>query len=96
MLLAPAAGWFAAPGALAGVRAPMRVYAGSADTVTPVAQVEVLRTAPGPVDLRVVPGAGHFGFMNTLPPGVPEDPAFDRARFLEELAAETAAFVLGR
>ncbi|MFD4639188.1 alpha/beta hydrolase family protein [Lentzea sp. NPDC058436] len=96
VLLAPAAGWFAGPGALAGVQVPMRVYAGTADTVTPLAQIEVLRTAPGPVDLRVVPGAGHFSFMNTLPPGVQEDPAFDRVRFLDDLAAETAEFVTAR
>ncbi|ANZ38944.1 hypothetical protein BBK82_25620 [Lentzea guizhouensis] len=92
VLYAPAAGWFAAPGALDGVVAPMLVYAGSADTVTPVAQVEVLRQAAA-VDLRVVPGAGHFSFMHTLPPGAAEEPDFDRSAFLAEMVAETSAFV---
>ncbi|MGW2621090.1 alpha/beta fold hydrolase, partial [Streptomyces sp. NPDC001500] len=36
VLYAPAAGWFAAPGALDAVTAPMLVFAGEMDTVTPV------------------------------------------------------------
>jgi hypothetical protein len=56
----------------------------------------VLRDAPGPVDLRVVPGAGHFSFMHTLPPGVSEDPAFDRDAFLARMVEETFEFVSSR
>lgn len=94
VLYAPAAGWFAAPGALAEVKAPMLVYAGGADTVTPVAQASLLRGAAGPVDLRVVPGAGHFGFMHTPPPGMADDPAFDREGFLVTMVDETLDFIL--
>lgn len=94
VLFAPPAGWFAPPGALDGMTVPTLVYAGSADTAAPVAQVSVLRGAPGPVDLRVVPGAGHLSFMHTLPPGVAEDPAFDRPRFLTTLVEETVEFSL--
>ncbi|MFD9701969.1 alpha/beta hydrolase family protein [Lentzea sp. NPDC059081] len=94
VLFAPATGWFVGPHAVDDVHVPVLAYAGTADTVTPPLQVEVLRKAPGPVEIRVVPGAGHFSFMNTLPPTVPEDPDFDRPAFLEELAAETAEFIL--
>ena len=94
VLLAPAAGWFAAPGALDAVDVPMLVFAGSADVVTPVSQAELLLGAAGPVDLRVVPGAGHFSFLHALPPGVAEDPAFDRERFLAEMVEETVEFSL--
>ncbi|MET9630516.1 hypothetical protein ABZX92_23895 [Lentzea sp. NPDC006480] len=93
VLLAPAAGWFAVPGALDAVDVPMLVFAGTADTVTPVWQAELLRGAAGPVDLRVVPGAGHFSFLHALPPGVAEDPGFDRAKFLAEMVDETVEFV---
>jgi pimeloyl-ACP methyl ester carboxylesterase len=95
VLFAPAAGWFAAPGALDGVTAPMLVFAGELDRVTPVEQALHLKSAPAPVDVRIEPGAGHFSFMNTPPPGTTEDPAFDRDRFLTELAEQTAAFVVG-
>jgi len=92
-LYAPAAGWFAAPGALDAVTATMLVYAGEMDTITPVEQIMQLKNAPAPVDLRVVPEAGHFGFMNTPPPGTVESDGFDRARFLADLAQATAEFV---
>ncbi len=96
VLFAPATGWFVGPKALHGVDVPVLAYAGTADTVTPALQIEVLRSAPGPVEVRVVPGAGHFSFMNTLPPEVPGEQEFDRAAFLDRLAEETAEFVLGR
>ncbi len=94
VLYAPAAGWFAAPGALDGVTAPMLVYAGERDTVTPVEQAIRLTSASTEVDLRVVPGAGHFSFMHTPPPGTVEDEGFDRAQFLTDLARATAEFAI--
>ncbi|MFH7596920.1 hypothetical protein WDV06_17740 [Streptomyces racemochromogenes] len=92
VLYSPAAGWFAAPGALDEVKAPMLVYAGEMDTVTPVEQAALLKGAPAQVDLRVVPGAGHFSFMNTPPPGMGETEGFDHARFLTDLAQATLEF----
>ncbi len=92
VLYAPAAGWFAAPGALDAVTVPMLVYAGELDAVTPVEQARHLTSAPAAVDLRVVPKAGHFGFMHLPPPGTAEDPAFDRDRFLADLAQATLEF----
>ncbi|NUR26512.1 MAG: hypothetical protein HOV83_11805 [Catenulispora sp.] len=98
VLFAPASGWFAAPGALDQVTAPMLVFAGERDAVTPVGQISCLTKAPPPVDLRVVPKAGHFSFMNTPPPNAveDEDEAFDREAFLGDLARATAEFVLAR
>ncbi|WP_410626945.1 alpha/beta hydrolase family protein [Amycolatopsis sp. cmx-8-4] len=94
VLYAPAAGWFAAPGALDAVKAPTLVYAGELDTVTPVEQAVNLKNASAQVDLRIVPGAGHFSFMNTPPPGTAEHEGFDRARFLTELAQATTEFAI--
>ncbi|MCM3923245.1 hypothetical protein ND748_16445 [Frankia sp. AiPs1] len=94
-LYAPATGWFAAPGALAAVTAPMLVYAAELDTVTPVDQAIRLKSAPADVELRVVPNAGHFSFMNSPPPDLADDGAgFDRDRFLRDLAQATLEFAL--
>lgn len=92
VLYAPAAGWFAAPNALDAVTVPILVYAGELDTVTPVEQAIHLKDAPAKVDLRIVPKAGHFSFMNTPPPGTTDDDAFDRDRFLTDLAQTTMEF----
>lgn len=92
VLYAPAAGWFAAPGALDAVTLPLLVYAGELDTITPVEQAIHLKSAPAEVDLRVVPKAGHFSFMHTPPPGTADDDAFDRGRFLTDLAQTTMEF----
>jgi pimeloyl-ACP methyl ester carboxylesterase len=92
-LYAPATGWFRAPGALDHLTAPMLVYAGDVDTITPVDQILHLRTAPVPVDLRIVPGAGHFSFMDVATPGTSDRPSFHRARLLDDLAATTTEFV---
>ncbi|MEU5807381.1 hypothetical protein [Streptomyces sp. NPDC047718] len=94
VLYAPAVGWFAAPGALDAVTAPMLVYAGERDTVTPVEQAIHLKSAPTQVDLRVVPGAGHFSFMNTPPPGTVDSEGFDRSQFLTDLAQATTEFAI--
>ena len=93
VLYAPAAGWFAAPGALEAVRVPALVYAGEQDTVTPISQALRLKSAPGPVDVRLVPSAGHFSFMNVLPPGMSDSPGFDRDAFLADLAEATLHFL---
>jgi pimeloyl-ACP methyl ester carboxylesterase len=94
VLYAPAAAWFAAPGALDAVTVPMLVYAGELDTITPVEQAIHLKSAPASVDLRIVPKAGHFSFMHTPPPGTSDDAAFDRDRFLTGLAQATTEFAV--
>jgi hypothetical protein len=47
-----------------------------------------------PVDLRVFEGAGHFSFMNVLPPHL-TDPLPDWQVFLESLQAEVCRFATG-
>lgn len=96
-LLAPAAGYFQAPSALDAVRIPMLAWAAGADTITPRSQAEYLKQRLGdraPVDLRVTEGAGHFSFLDTLPPGM-TDPLPDREAFLAHLTSEVGAFLLG-
>jgi pimeloyl-ACP methyl ester carboxylesterase len=94
VLFAPAAGWFAAPGALDAVTAPMLVFTGDLDTVTPAEQVACLQQAPAPVDLRTVPGADHFSFMNTRPPGTADPAGLDREAHLQELTRATSEFII--
>lgn len=89
-LLAPAAGYFQAPGALDHVRLPLVVWAGTADAITPLVHAQGLAQAPS-VDLRIIEGAGHFSFLHTLPPGAPE-PLPDREAFLAQLTADLCAF----
>lgn len=92
-LMAPATGFFQAPGALDAVRVPLLVWAGEQDTVTPPAQAELLKRVLGErVDLRVAAGAGHFSFMNVPPPHATE-PLSDREAFLSQLASELCRFV---
>ncbi|HYN93632.1 MAG TPA: hypothetical protein VES42_07260 [Pilimelia sp.] len=69
------------------------VYAGEQDTVAPITQALQLTRAPAPVEIRRVPGAGHFSFMNVLPPGMSDSPGFDRDAFLADLAEETLHFL---
>jgi len=94
-LMAPATRFFQAPGALDGVQTPVAVWAGGLDTITPPAQAEFLKHALDgrvPVELRTFEGAGHFSFMNVLPPHV-TDPLQDRHVFLEHLQSEVCRFV---
>lgn len=95
VLFTPPTGFFRAPSALDGLRIPVQVWAGTEDAITPLAQAEFMKQAMekhASVDLRVIEGAGHFSFLNTLPPQV-SDPFADRDVFLTRLAAEVAAFV---
>ncbi len=95
LLLAPPTGFFWAPGSLDAVRAPVLAWGGTADTITPPEQLKVLERGlrdRAPVALRVTDGAGHFSFMDVLPPQR-EDPLPDRAAFLASLAGATRNFV---
>lgn len=91
-LLAPAAAYFQAPGALDPLRVPVVVWAGTADHITPLVHAQGLAQAPS-VDLRIVEGAGHFSFLHTPPPGSAE-PLADREAFLTQLTAELCTFAL--
>lgn len=95
VLLSPPTEWFLAPGALDAVRTPILVWVGAKDDKTPVAQSQFLKETLEPrvaVDVRIVEDAGHFSFMNVLPPGV-ADTLPNREGFLADMAAEVARFV---
>ena len=95
-LLAPPADFFRRPGALRALALPVAIWAGAADTVTPLAQSRFLHdalTAQVPVELHVEYAADHFSFMDELPPGV-VDAHHDRGVFLRALAGAVGRFVL--
>jgi predicted dienelactone hydrolase len=95
VLMAPAMGFFRAPGALEAVRLPIQVWAASNDVITPPAQAEFLRQALADrvaVDLHVVEDADHFSFVNVRPPLTTESLP-NREAFLAELAANVIGFV---
>lgn len=94
-LLAPATGFFQAPGALDRLSLPITVRVGSEDTVTPVAQAQFLaQAAPQtlPIQLIVDQGAGHFSYMDNGPPRIPE-PLQDKAAFLIRYSREVSHFL---
>jgi len=94
-LMAPATDFFRAPGALDGVRTPILAWAGAADTIATPEQVRLIERclAPRvPAETRVIDGAGHFSFMNQLPPHI-TDTFPDREAFLAGLAVEVGRFV---
>jgi fermentation-respiration switch protein FrsA (DUF1100 family) len=81
---------------LDAVRTPILAWAGANDTITPPEQAEFLKQALGmrvPVEVRVVPDAGHFSFIDVLPPNV-LDPLANRDQFLSELAQEMGRLVV--
>jgi pimeloyl-ACP methyl ester carboxylesterase len=94
-LLAPPTDFFRRPGALRRVEVPIQIWVGGKDTITPPAQSQFLRDALGAqtsVAIHVDPDAGHFTYMDELPPHAPE-PHPDRRTFLAGLADEIAAFL---
>lgn len=93
ILLAPATGFFGAPNALDAVRTDTILWAGDADVVVPVADIALLQerlAANAESELRIAEGAGHFSFMNKLPPNV-DDVHPDKEAFLDRLTAEVIA-----
>jgi predicted dienelactone hydrolase len=96
-LLATPTDFFQAPGALDAVRVPILAWVGSADNITPPAQTERLAYAMRDwqtVDVRVTDGAGHFSFMDVLPPQTTE-PLPNKQAFLREFSSEVCKFVVG-
>lgn len=96
-LLAPPTGFFQAPGALDSVRIPILTWVGSEDNITPPSQIRWLAQAMPDsqnLDVRVTDGAGHFSFMDQIPPHVVE-PLKDKQLFLREYSSEVCDFVCG-
>ncbi len=104
VLLAPAAVWFQAPGALAGVTAPMLMLTAEHDEHTPALHAETVEAGvpdAARIEHHVVPGAGHFSFLSPFPPGLTspgfipsQDPeGFDRPAFHKDLNAQVLSFL---
>lgn len=104
VLLAPAAFWFMADGALRGVTQPVLMRTGGRDEITPaVHAATVLNGVPDParVEHEVVDGAGHFSFLSVFPPALArpdfppsqDPPGFDRAALQPRLFGDITAFL---
>lgn len=95
VLFAPPADFFRHPGALQSVDVRLHIRTGGKDSITPPAQAEFLKemlAQRAPVDLRFDEDAGHFTYMDELPPHV-TDSQPDRSAFLSALAEDVAQFV---
>jgi predicted dienelactone hydrolase len=76
VLLAPALGFFQSPGALDAINIPIQMWLGTNDVITPPDQSNYLKQQLENrilVDLRIIDGAGHFSFMNILPPQIRDE-----------------------
>jgi predicted dienelactone hydrolase len=99
VLLVPALAFFAAPGALAAVDAPLLVRSGALDPICPPAQIAHALRDHARVDHVTVPGAGHFSFLSPFPaalaslPPASDPPGFDRASYFPTLARDVTAFL---
>lgn len=96
VLLAPAAGWFMAPGALRNVHQPILLLAAEHDPITPLRNAEVVRSQVperSQVRYQQVENAGHFAFLTPFPPALQrpgfapaeDPPGFDRPAFQQQL-----------
>jgi len=104
VLLAPAAAYFNAPGALSGVRQPILLLSAEHDPLTPRWHGELIRDGvpdPAQVDFEEIPGAGHFSFLSPFPaalrkPGfqpAEDPPGFDRENFHRVLPGRILGFL---
>lgn len=94
-LLAPPTGFFQAPGALDAIKTPISIWTGSEDDITPPSQSLWLAQAmhdTQAVDLHIADGAGHFSFMDQIPPHAIE-PLKHKQSFLQKLSDELCRFV---
>jgi GNAT superfamily N-acetyltransferase/fermentation-respiration switch protein FrsA (DUF1100 family) len=89
LLLAPPTGYFPQP---FSANAPVSVWVGANDTVTPPAQAERLaELLVSPADVHVVPGADHFSFLHVAPPVPRQESAELAPGFLAEMTATLVA-----
>ncbi|MDR1621229.1 MAG: hypothetical protein LBS00_02515 [Synergistaceae bacterium] len=105
VLLAPAAAWFSARGALSGVKIPILMLVGEKDKHTPYERNArlVLDGVPdrAKIQCRIVKNAGHFSFLSPFPkhmvkesfPPSQDPPGFDRIRFHHAMNAEILDFL---
>jgi pimeloyl-ACP methyl ester carboxylesterase len=97
-LFAPSIDVFRRPAALKSVRVPIRIWAGAKDSITPPAQAQFLQQVlalQGPIDICLDEEAGHFSYMDELPPDI-TDSHPDRSKFLASSANDVGRFVIAR
>ena len=95
-LFAPPTDFFRRPGALKSVRVPIRIWVGAKDSITPPAQAQFLKevlSSQGPIDICLDEEAGHFSYMDELPPNI-TDSHPNRCKFLASLANDVGWFVI--
>jgi len=105
VLLAPAAVWFKADGALSEVNIPILMLVGEKDEYTPSYHAQIILVGVpdyAKVQYRIIKNAGHFSFLSPFPESMTtaefppsQDPGgFNRESFLHELNAEVLEFLL--
>jgi pimeloyl-ACP methyl ester carboxylesterase len=95
-LFAPPTDFFRRASALKSVRVPMRIWVGAKDSITPPAQAQFLKevlSLQGPIDICLDEEAGHFSYMDELPPNI-TDSHPNRSKFLASLANDVGRFVI--
>jgi hypothetical protein len=95
-LFAPPTDFFRRPGALKSVNVPIRIWVGAKDSITPPAQAQFLKevlSLQGPIDICLDEEAGHFSYMDELPPNI-TDLHPNRSKFLASLANDVGRFVI--
>ncbi len=95
-LFAPPTDFFRRPGALKSVNVPIRIWVGAKDSITPPAQAQFLKEVlsfQGPIDICLDEEAGHFSYMDALPPNI-TDSHPNRSEFLASLANDVGRFVI--
>ena len=104
VLLAPACGFFLAPGALQAVTSPILALTAEHDELTPDSQIRAaLAGLPegSRVTIQTVPNAGHFSFLSPFPRAMhnpqfapAQDPSgFDRERFHQGFPAAVLQWI---
>lgn len=96
VLLTPHADFFPEPLSLSSVKIPLQIWAGDKDVITPPSQARFLHKALNVhsySELHIVENAGHFTFMNTLPPKT-TDPHPSRNDFFLGLGETVSRFIL--
>ncbi|MCS2172599.1 alpha/beta hydrolase [Scandinavium sp. TWS1a] len=95
VLLTPPADFFPAPLSLASINIPLQIWAGDKDVITPPAQATFLHQSLNvhtSSELHIAENAGHFTFMNKLPPHATE-PHPSRNDFLLRLGETITQFI---
>lgn len=104
VLLAPAVGFFMAPGNLEAVNIPIFVMSGEFDNMTPLFHAEIIKSGVKPPNLvthKIVANGNHFSFLGPFPdsmkttnfPPAHDEKGFDRMKFLDEMNEDIAAFL---